>query len=355
MSVQKIGVLTFHRCINYGSYWQARALVEGLRARGHDAVLLDHQSKRINRAEWKCAFRPVLPTPVPREDYVAYRQKMHAFFCAFEKLPLSPPFELDNPAAMEEYDTVVVGSDEVWNLWHPWYRGCSLFFGEGVRTRRLISYAASFGNFETWGWLDPQWAEPLRKFESISVRDQNSRGVIERTLGFEPEVVLDPCLQFPIRPEGNWRGPEQPFVAVYGHNFSPWFAETVRNWATARGYLLVSIGYRNDWADEQWLTAGPHDFAHAIAQASAVATNFFHGCIFALRNARPLVCEITPYRFHKVRDLMTTVGGENHLVSEDTPAEVYDALLRTPVEPHILNTIKHLQSTSAAYLDRALA
>ena len=30
----KIGVLTFHRCINYGSYWQARSLVEGLRSRG---------------------------------------------------------------------------------------------------------------------------------------------------------------------------------------------------------------------------------------------------------------------------------------------------------------------------------
>src|SRR5690349_8232637 len=41
----KIGVLTFHRCINYGSYWQARCLVDGLRARGHDAVLLDHHSR----------------------------------------------------------------------------------------------------------------------------------------------------------------------------------------------------------------------------------------------------------------------------------------------------------------------
>ena len=31
----KVGVLTFHRCINFGSYWQARCLVEGLRSRGH--------------------------------------------------------------------------------------------------------------------------------------------------------------------------------------------------------------------------------------------------------------------------------------------------------------------------------
>jgi hypothetical protein len=56
MSVLKIGILTFHRCINYGSYWQARCLVEGLRARGHHAAILDHDSRRINIAEWKCAL-----------------------------------------------------------------------------------------------------------------------------------------------------------------------------------------------------------------------------------------------------------------------------------------------------------
>ena len=30
----RVGVLTFHRCINYGSYWQARCLVEAIAARG---------------------------------------------------------------------------------------------------------------------------------------------------------------------------------------------------------------------------------------------------------------------------------------------------------------------------------
>src|SRR5690606_27642994 len=43
-TLPKIGILTFHRCINYGSYWQARCLIEGLRRMGADAVLLDHDS-----------------------------------------------------------------------------------------------------------------------------------------------------------------------------------------------------------------------------------------------------------------------------------------------------------------------
>jgi len=74
MKVLKIGILTFHRCINYGSYWQARCLAEGLMERGHKVVILDHDSGRVNMAEWKCAMQPVLPTPVPPSDRALYRE-----------------------------------------------------------------------------------------------------------------------------------------------------------------------------------------------------------------------------------------------------------------------------------------
>src|SRR5215218_8911779 len=94
----KIGVLTFHRCINYGSYWQAFSLVDALRKKGHEAVLLDHYSKRVNVAEWKCAYQPVLPAEVPKTDYALYRKKIEQFFEDFEKLPLSPCFPLANPS-----------------------------------------------------------------------------------------------------------------------------------------------------------------------------------------------------------------------------------------------------------------
>lgn len=351
---RKTGILTFHRCINYGSYWQARCLIEGLRAHGHDAVLLDHHSRRVNVAEWRCAFRPVLPTPVPKSDYPLYREKIRKFFDAFSALPHSTRFALDDPTEMESFDLVVVGSDEVWNLRHPWYGGCELFYGVGVRAKRLASYAASFGNYDALEGLAPDWVERLRRFDSISVRDENSRNLVTAALGQEPPMVLDPCLQFSVEPEGDWCGPRRPFVAVYGHNFSPPFIHEVRRWAADQGYPLVSIGYRNDWANAQWLTAGPHDFAQGIARAEAVATNFFHGCVFALRNARPFVCEPSSYRSHKVQGLVAAVGAGNHLVAEDTPSATYDACLGEPVEPEILHRIDHLRRTSDAYIEKAL-
>jgi len=352
----KIGVLTFHRCINYGSYWQARCLAEGLQARGHAAEIMDHDSDRVNRVEWQCALQPTLPTAVPAADRPQYREKVLKFWELFRSLPLSPRFQLDEPANMPDYDLVVVGSDEVWNLAHPWFGYCPLFYGEGVRARHLVSYAASFGNHDAAAGLDPAWAEKLRNFDLISVRDANSQTIVEEALGYRPEMVLDPCLQFPVVPDPR---PDErlarPYVAVYGHNFTESFAREIRRWADSCGLPLISIGYRNDWADEQWLTADPHDFAHFMARAEAVATNFFHGCVFALRNARPFACETTPYRRFKLQGLMAKLGAENYLLPEGAPAAAYDACLGQPLDAAIGQRIAALRQTSAAYLDRALA
>ncbi|QMU29206.1 polysaccharide pyruvyl transferase family protein [Adhaeribacter radiodurans] len=354
-SVLKVGVLTFHRCINYGSYWQARCLAEGIQALGHNVVILDHDSHRVNLLEWTCAFQPVLPTSVPKSDYPLYREKILKFFRIFDSLPLSKRFDLENPDHMENYDVVVVGSDEVWNLSHPWFGGCSLFYGDGLKAKRLVSYAASFGNYDaTWG-MEPAWAEKLRNFNNISVRDANSQAIIKNALGFEPEMVLDPCLQFPVHPDARpLNHLQKPYIAVYGHNFTESFASEIRHYANKKGLPLISIGYRNDWADEQWLTADPHDFANFMAQAEAVVTNFFHGCVFALRNAKPFVCETTPYRRYKLQGLMAKIGGEHHLIPEGTPAQVYEARLSEPLNPEILQKINQLRQTSNAYLDSAL-
>ncbi len=179
----RIGVLTFHRCINYGSYWQARCLVEGLRARGHDAALLDHESAAVNRAEWRVRARPALPVRSSPTDRAAYLAKTRKFLAAIAALPRSPRFDLDRPTKADAYDIVIVGSDEVWNLRHPWYGGAPIFYGEGLQAERLVSYAASFGNQDRADGLERHWADKLDNFAHISVRDDNSHKLVHGATG----------------------------------------------------------------------------------------------------------------------------------------------------------------------------
>ena len=349
----RIGVLTFHKCINYGSYWQARCLVEGLRARGHDAELLDHDCRQVTIAELRCAFQPKLPERSPRPDLREYADKTRKFVDAFAGLPQSPSFSLHEPETVEGYDAIVVGSDEVWNLRHPWYGGKPIFYGAGLKTPRLLSYAASFGNQDAADGLDPWWAGHLNAFDSISVRDDNSRRMVQAATGEEPVLVLDPCLQFP--PVARAEAAEEPYAVVYGHGFPEWLSTAVSTWSKQQGVRLVSIGYSNAWADEQRLSLGPEEFAATIAGAAAVVTNFFHGCVFSLLNGKPFVTTTSDYRLNKIRDLAAKLGAEDRLVTDATSPNVLAQLLETPVQPHVHARIGELRQHSDAFLDAALA
>lgn len=351
--LRSVGILTFHRCINYGSYWQARCLAEGIHARGHRVMLLDHESRRVTRAEWRNALQPILPIRASAEDRRRYGAKLRKFLCAFDALPLSPGFDLIDPLEMPHVDTVLVGSDEVWNLRHPWYGGASIFFGQGLNAECVAAYAASFGSYDADAGLDAYWQDQLRRFDMIAVRDANSARLVADAIGRAPALVLDPCLQFPPARDAATPVPEGRYALVYGHDLPADFAEAARAWASARNIRLISIGYRNDWADEQWLDAGPHDFAAAMTGAEAVLTNFFHGCVFALLNGKPLACAPSAYRMNKVRDLATLLGAERHLLVPGTPIRLAP-ILDAPLDPAIVDRIEAMRDQSNAYLDRVL-
>jgi hypothetical protein len=352
MTGNRIGILTFHRCINYGSFWQAKNLVEGLQKNGYDAILIDHYSPTINHAEWKCALQPVFP--VVKEDQKLYRKKIEYFFKAFETLPMTEPVPLNNSFQIDDFDTVVVGSDEVWNLIHPWYGKTSLFFGENIKAPNIVSYAASFGNYPAaWG-LEDSWSEKLNNFSQVSVRDENSRILVENATSIQPSMVLDPWLNFRIeeRPDHPWK--DKNYIALYGHHFSPSYIYKIRQYANSRQLPLVSIGYSNPWADHNWISAGPYEFASFIAGANSVVTNFFHGCIASLVYKKPFVCESSDYRSFKVKGLMKKLGTMSHLVTEDTNFNVVCNSLDHPIKKEVFYKIAELRNSSNAFLEKAL-
>jgi transposase/polysaccharide pyruvyl transferase WcaK-like protein len=350
---KRIGVLTFHKCVNYGSYWQARCLVDGLRRRGHDAELLDHDCNCVRRAEARCALQPKLPERTPSQELPRYRAKTRRFVDAIARLPLSRRFSLHQPEAAGRYDTIVVGSDEVWNFRHPWYGSKPIFFGDGLNAGRLVSYGASFGNHSAWDGMHPEWARKLDRFSALSVRDENSWHLVRGGIGREAELVLDPCLLFPPRVR---RAPApSPYALVYGYGFPPWLKSLAREWARNAGVRLVSVGYSNDFADEQRISDGPVEFAQLMAGARAVITNFFHGCVFALLNGKPWATAPSEYRSIKIPELAATVGAGHRLVGEGTSERVFAELLDTPIKEQVNARIAQLRAHSEAYLDAALS
>ena len=349
----RIGVLTFHRSINYGSYWQARCLLDGLRSRGRDAELLDHDCGEVRRAEIRCALQPELPRRTPRRHLRRYVEKARRLDRAISQLPLSAPFPLQDPRQAADYEAIVVGSDEVWNFRHPWYGGKPIFFGDGLKTSRLVSYAASFGNHSANDGIDSLWADKLHRFSELSVRDENSLHLIRSGTGRLPALVLDPCLQFPR--SARFEASGQPYALVYGHSFPRWFQARICDWAERGGHRLLSVGYANAWSDDERVEAGPIEFAQLVAAASAVITNFFHGCVFAILHGKPWLSCSSDYRSIKVRDLVSLLHDETRLVDERVSAAEIAQLLATPVQERVNERIAELRAHSNTYLDAALS
>jgi hypothetical protein len=350
----RVGVLTFHKCINYGSYWQARCMVEALRVRGHEAELLDHDCRCVRRAEVRCALQPKLPERTPRHELGTYASKTRRFIGAIAALPLSRRFSLHEPEVMDEYDAIVVGSDEVWNFRHPWYGSKPIFWGDGLKAKRLVSYAASFGNHSAWDGIHPAWARKLGRFSALSVRDQNSWHLVRGGTKREPELVLDPCLLFPEPTRQKARG-ASPYALVYGYGFPSWLKRIARRWSHSAGVRLVSVGYSNDFAHEQRIDEGPIEFAQLVSGASAVITNFFHGCVFGLLHGKPWLTAPSDYRSIKIPDLAATLGAQQRLVDSGTDDTRFAELMEMPIQPAVEARISELRARSEAYLDAALA
>jgi hypothetical protein len=354
-SPRTLGILTFHKCINYGSYWQARCLADGLLRRGHQVEFLDHDCGEVRRREAQCALQPKLPDRTPREELAAYAQKTRRFLKAIAELPLSRRFSLDQPELANSYDSIVVGSDEVWNFRHPWYGSKPIFFGDGLKAGKLISYAASFGNHSAWDGIHPAWARKLRSFQAISVRDSNSWHLVRNGTDREAALVLDPCLQFPEAIHSQPALEAEPYALIYGYRFPSWLWERVCRWARNRRLKLLSIGYSNEFADEQRIAAGPNEFAQLMAGAQAVITNFFHGCVFALLNGKPWACAPSEYRSIKIPDLAATLGAQQRIIDELRSERELVELLETPLQPEVAERIVEARARSSEFLDAALS
>jgi hypothetical protein len=293
--------------------------------------------------------------PVTREDGSmrhAYAAKIRKFRSAQLSLPRSSCFGLrqdSNRSALARYHAIVVGSDEVWNLSHPWYGSEPLFYGHGI-DRPLIAYAASFGSFDASWPFDDWHCDRLAHFKRISVRDSNSRLVVLRATGVPPPIVLDPCLLQDPAEEGTAGG----YLLLYGHDFSTKFADHVKRFAKERGLEVVSIGYGNSWADRQWIDASPWEWDRAFAGATAVATNFFHGCAFSIRYRKPFAAECMPYRSIKVRDLLAQLGASGRIVTPRTEAADFERHLLSAPDGRVFENLECLRERSWEFLKHAL-
>lgn len=287
----KIGILTFQNTLNFGATLQNYALYHVLKSMGSDVEVVNYRSEAVEKVQL------VVPVFTPKSicRYMILRGKARRFGEFKKRMQFSDPCRADSVRSVcDNYDCVVVGSDQVWNT-RGTHSDATYFLDFIGDSRRCKTYAASMG----FGGLPPcdfDLRPLISHFSSILVREKSAAETIlsECPDAPTPHVVLDPTL---LVDKKVWDDIERtpkyvtksPYVLVYA--ISEYLAtfEAAHRLADSNGIRIINVSSsRPGWADgvRSVLNVSPEEYLGLFAHAQATVVSSFHGLCFSIINHR---------------------------------------------------------------------
>lgn len=295
--MSKIGILSMQRIANYGSFLQAYALKELIEQLGHQVEFVDYhvepaliQDSVNNSNSLVRKIKKGLETfqyhaPLAYKlAFIAYKQSFASKY--FPVLGVSETMNY-----RPKLDCLVIGSDEVFNcIQKNTNVGYSLeLFGKNNNAKKLISYAASFGNttmekLKKYKKVD-EIGSLLEAFDSISVRDTNSGSIVEELTGRTPEYHLDPAIAYDYMNKCDkipYINTSEKYLILYAYSgrISDKEADWLSAYAKKRDLKIYAIGGIQKCAD-RFIDCSPFEVLGYFKNAEEVVTDTFHGSIFS--------------------------------------------------------------------------
>lgn len=325
----KIGLLTFHRAINYGAILQAYSLYKILKDLNNQVEVIDYYPKQ-DEADYNIFRSLFLPKNwIYNILVLPYSWKIKAKkdkFVDFQKryLPLSRRFLCcaDLMLGGQQYDAIVTGSDQVFNPVND-EKINTYYLGFASDKTKKIAYAPSFGisNFNS------KLAEKLRPylygFNSLSCRENDGSKFISETSGKDCSTVLDPVF---LTSKDEWNGiadcktAERGYIFVYDLNGRNRLIELAYRLKTKTELPIVCLSTKKYFTkrykvDRLVLDVGPKGFLKYISEASYVLTDSFHGTSFSMLFGKKfLSCIALQKSSARLTSLLSSTNLLHHLV-----------------------------------------
>jgi Polysaccharide pyruvyl transferase len=308
------GILTFHAGFNHGAFLQAYALQKALFRQHIDNLIINYQGFKQCASEYRQALikRDISFFPERCSRVLKFKK-------AQRRLKKTPRY-FRSGAVHAEFDQVVFGSDEIWNLHNTVFGRDYTYFGESM-TAVKISYAASFGSTHHSVALPERVKHNLSRFRQISVRDQNSCEIIKNSLGFEPAIVPDPTIVYDVFQDAQNCKFEN-FILIYALDLNGGLVRRIQELARAKSKQIISVGYKNAWAHKNIINLSPFDLLGFYRSADFVFTDLFHGTIFSILAKKQFILQLSHYRCNKFYPMLNYLGLENRLYREDKADEL---------------------------------
>ncbi|TCL70749.1 polysaccharide pyruvyl transferase [Hydrogenispora ethanolica] len=203
------------------------------------------------------------------------------------------------------FETVILGSDEIWNIRNLGCRPLPILYGLGINAGKVIAYAPSLGKTKYWQFvIFPYTIFGIKKLQSIGVRDSNTFDAISKLSKLSLEYVVDPTFLIDysqILPPVEYSN----YVLIYSYGLDENEKGIITKYAKGEEKIIISTGTYLEWADLN-LTPSPFEWISLIKNADYFFTNTFHGTVFAIITNQQFIS----FGSHsdKVVDLLKSLG-----------------------------------------------
>lgn len=328
---RKVGIITYHRFINYGGLLQAYALCEKLRQMGAEATVIDYRCANLENVGNSDLFC----------KGISFKRRIWKLFSFFELRTKEKLFEnfIENHMSLsksvstleelkdlsKEYDLIITGSDQVWHSKWPYDEAYFLTFVE--ESFKKASYAASLGDIDIPKEKEAFYQSALKDYKCISVREAEDKKRVEELLGrTDVETVIDPVL---LLEEEKWkehveRASEKikklaakEYVLIYTVNEPENLVASAKDYAKKNGLKIIYLNPSfvqnlKVFGVTKIKRASLYDFLFLFANSKKVFTNSFHGTAFSVLFEKDMTVETISngHRNKRAANLLFAVQGQ---------------------------------------------
>lgn len=291
----KIGILTFHRALNYGAVLQAYALCNFLNENGFDAEIIDYRNKaleviyhssKIDLKNMQQYQGYSIKNKIRRFFEVIYFKKLCLKFDSFLEKSLSNIITKSAwSKAIDKYDWIVTGSDQVFN--------CTLtdndmnYYLSGVPSGKRASFAASVGAFNVVN--NENCIKELNLFSYLSAREYETAQLFESITKQKCYCHMDPVF---LLNKKQWTTIEKkplikkPYILIFSMNKSENLVKKALAYAKKDKkdvyFLSTALKRKIKMGVHQIWNASPCEFLGWIHHADYIFTDSFHGTAFSI-------------------------------------------------------------------------
>ncbi len=351
----KVGILTFQFAHNYGAQLQAYALRAYLLSKGYEAEIIPYFP---GWAQKEYAYSPFASGISIRKRlrFVAQYQKRKVLaekFTTFERRALGVSEHIINSTGLEQYlnnyDYIIFGSDQIWN---DGITGSTADYYGGSTSASRISYAASLGTKELTEWQKKCAEDFLPKFNMISVREPQSKVLLEAIVKKDITTVMDPVF---LLDADKWElecesvNIAKPFMFLYFLRDDEHLLDIAVNYAQEKELEIYEVHptlARFHSSCKRISDAGPREFLWLIKNAECVCSNSFHATSFSVIFKKKLLHIPNASSPERTTSLLERMGYE--LITNDGSVPLYN------LETSNTDRLNKLAKNSKEFLLKAL-